>query len=163
MQSVDDSIPRAYPTTPLMGVGAIITDGSRVILVKRGKEPSLGEWSIPGGLVRVGETLHAAVAREALEETGLTVVPEDLVELLERILHDDRGRVQYHYVLADYRCKVIDGRPIAGSDAVDAQWFERDRLTQLGLAPVTLRVILKALDGRHAPFISEQGGDHNVD
>jgi 8-oxo-dGTP diphosphatase len=154
MQSVDDPIPREYPAVPLMGVGAIITDGRRVMLVKRGKEPSFGEWSIPGGLVHVGETLHAAVAREAMEETGLTVVPVGLVELLDRIFHDDRGNVQYHYVLADYRCKVVDGEPMAGSDALDAQWFERDRLTQLGLAPVTLRVILKALDGNHAPFIS---------
>ncbi len=137
---------REYPSTPLVGVGAVITAGSRVVLIRRGKEPSRGEWSIPGGLVRVGETLTQAVAREAAEETGLTVRPEELIELLERIFHDDRGRVQYHYVLADYRCHVTGGQLAAGSDALDAQWVERDDLGPLGLAPVTLNVILKALD-----------------
>jgi 8-oxo-dGTP diphosphatase len=146
----DDAITRDYPAVPLMGVGAIITDGSRVLLIKRGKEPARGEWSIPGGLVRVGETLNEAVAREALEETGLTVQAEDLVELLERIFYDVQGRVQYHYVLADYQCRVLNGEPNAGSDALEARWFERDELRHMRLAPVTLSVILKALDGGNA-------------
>jgi 8-oxo-dGTP diphosphatase len=137
---------REYPSAPLVGVGAVITDGARVLLIKRAKEPSRGEWSIPGGLVHLGETIQEAVAREAVEETGLTVRPEELIELLERIFHDDRGRVRYHYVLADYRCQVAGGEAVAGSDALEARWFERDELEQLELAPVTLGVILKALD-----------------
>jgi 8-oxo-dGTP diphosphatase len=137
---------REYPCTPLVGVGAIITAGRRVLLIKRGKEPSRGEWSIPGGLVHVGETLTDAVMREAAEETGLIVRPEELVELLERIFHDEQGRVRYHYVLADYRCAIVGGDVVAGSDALDARWFERDELEELGLASITLKVILKALE-----------------
>lgn len=150
MPDDDHAIVRDYPAVPLMGVGAIITDGRRVLLIKRGKEPARGQWSIPGGLVHVGETLKDAVVREAWEETGLTVQVEALVELLERIFHDAQGRVQYHYVLADYRCSVLDGRPNAGSDALDARWFGRDELSHMGLAQITLNVILKALDGLNA-------------
>jgi 8-oxo-dGTP diphosphatase len=106
----------------------------------------MGEWSIPGGLVKVGETLKDAVIREAFEETGLQVEPYDLVELLERIFHDRDGRVQYHYVLADYLCRAVGGKLIAGSDVTDAAWVDREQLPELGLAPVTLRVVLKALD-----------------
>ena len=137
---------RQYPSRPLVGVGALIADSGRIVLVRRGSLPSLGEWSIPGGLVKVGETLKDAVIREAFEETGLQVEPYDLVELLERIFHDQAGRVQYHYVLADYLCRAVGGALIAGSDVTDAAWVDREQLPELGLAPVTLRVALKALD-----------------
>ncbi|MEJ2719096.1 MAG: NUDIX hydrolase [Deltaproteobacteria bacterium] len=137
---------REYPSRPLVGVGALIVDSGRIVLVRRGSFPSRGEWSIPGGLVKVGETLKEAVAREAFEETGLRVEPQDLVELLERIFHDREGRIQYHYVLADYRCRVAGGELAAASDATDAAWIDREQLPQLGLAEVTLRVVLKALD-----------------
>jgi len=93
---------REYPRFPLVGVGALIVDDRRIVLIRRAKPPSVGEWSIPGGLVHVGETLVEAVKREAFEETGLEVEPLGLVELLERIFPDDRGRVRHHYVLADY-------------------------------------------------------------
>lgn len=146
MQPKDDAASRMYPPRPLVGVGAIITDAARVVLIKRGHEPSQGEWSIPGGLVSVGETLKEATAREALEETGLYVRPVGLVELLERIFHDSKGRVQYHYVLADYRCEVLRGSLNAGSDAAEARWFDRADLSGLKLADITLSVILKALD-----------------
>lgn len=137
---------REYPRRPLVGVGALIADSGRIVLVRRGSLPSLGEWSIPGGLVKVGETLKDAVIREAFEETGLQVEPYDLVELLERIFHDQDGRVKYHYVLADYLCRAVGGELIAGSDVTDAAWVDREQLPELGLAPVTLRVVLKALD-----------------
>lgn len=161
MQPGDGVMLREYPPIPLVGVGAVITAGCRVVLIRRGKEPSRGEWSIPGGLVRVGETLREAVTREAAEETGLTVRPEELVELLERIFRDDQGRVRYHYVLADYRCQVTGGHLIAGSDALDAQWVERDELEQLGLAPVTLSVILKTLDTGSGDKISQRVSENH--
>ncbi len=138
-------ISREYPNFPLVGVGAVITQDNQVILVRRGKEPSKGDWSIPGGLVNVGETLRDAAIREAFEETGLEVEPTDLVELVERIFRDDSGRVQYHYVLADFLCRVRKGNLLAGSDALDAKWFRPDELPDLNLAEITLRVILKGL------------------
>jgi 8-oxo-dGTP diphosphatase len=144
---VDDRS-REYPRFPLVGVGALITEGNRVVLVRRAKQPSQGEWSIPGGLVNVGETLREAVVREAFEETGLFVEPKDLVELLDRIVRDDEGRVHYHYVLADFLCEVRGGSLIAGSDASAARWADRADLQDFGLAPVTLRVILKGLNAR---------------
>jgi len=136
---------REYPRFPLVGVGALIAEGNRVVLVKRGKHPAKGQWSIPGGLVNVGETLREAVVREAAEETGLLVEPDELVELLERIFRDAEGRVRYHYVLADFLCSVKGGQLIAGSDASQARLVERDDLHALGIAPVTLDVILKGL------------------
>ncbi len=116
------------------------------MLIRRGLPPAAGEWSIPGGLVRLGETLNDAVVREALEETGLNVTPCTLVELAERIFTDEQGRIAYHYVLADYACRVVGGTLIAGSDATEATWAERRDLENFALAPVTMNVILKALD-----------------
>jgi len=135
---------REYPPTPLVGVGAIIIENERILLVRRGRPPGEGEWSIPGGLVKVGETLKEAVIREAYEETGLQVQPEGLVELLERIFPDIDGRVRYHYVLADYWCRVVGGALLAGSDAAEAMWVNYRELGLYGLSPVTLGVIAKA-------------------
>jgi 8-oxo-dGTP diphosphatase len=142
------NLSREYPRFPLVGVGALIAEGNRVVLVRRAKQPSQGEWSIPGGLVDVGETLREAVVREALEETGLLVEPGELVELLERIFRDAEGRVRYHYVLADFLCSVRGGELMAGSDASDVQWVDRANLHEFGLASVTLTVILKGLNAR---------------
>ncbi len=139
-------IGREYPSVPLVGVGAVITDGDRVILIRRGSPPGVGEWSIPGGLVQVGETLTQAVIREAHEETELHVEPQGLVELLERIFPDGDGRIRYHYVLADYWCTVTGGKLKAGTDALDAQWVSRSDLAGYKPASVTESVILKALD-----------------
>ena len=138
-------ISREYPPCPLVGVGALIVEATRIVLVRRGKPPSVGEWSIQGGLVRVGETLAEAVVREAQEETGLKVEPLGLVELLERIFPDERGRIRHHYVLADYLCRAANGSLSAASDALEARWVDREELQFYSLAPVTMRVILKAL------------------
>ncbi len=137
-------IAREYPDTPLVGVGAIIIDADRVVLIRRGVPPSMGEWSIPGGLVRVGEGLLDAVAREALEETGLVVNPGPLVELVERVFPDEHSRVKYHYVVADYLCSIAEGTLQAGSDADDAKWAGFDELDTMGPAEITERVIRKA-------------------
>lgn len=143
-------VSREYPDTPLIGVGAIIMDGDRVVLARRGRQPSAGEWSIPGGLVHVGETLMEAVIREAFEETGLHVEPKDLVELLERIFPDREGRIRYHYVLADYLCFAVGGTLKEGSDATEVAWAEASRLEDFNLAPITLQVIRKALKLKNA-------------
>ncbi|MFH1115407.1 MAG: NUDIX hydrolase [Pseudomonadota bacterium] len=129
-----------------MGVGALIVDNDRIVLVRRRNEPAQGEWSIPGGLVKLGETLERAVVREAREETGLDVEPKILVKLLERIFPDDRGRVRYHYILADYLCSVVGGSLIAGSDATDAVWAGRSELNWYALPDANMQVILSVLD-----------------
>src|SRR5271169_4138219 len=100
---------REYPETPLVGVGAIIIEDGRVVLVKRGHAPLLGEWSIPGGVLEVGETVRQAAIREAREETGLTVEPSDLLGVFDRVLLDEQGRVRYHYVLIDFLCRRVAG------------------------------------------------------
>ena len=126
-----------------MGVGAVIVDEGRVLLVRRGTEPMLGEWTLPGGLVEVGEPLLAGVVREVSEETGLTVEPIELIELLDRVQRDGE-RVRYHYVIADYLCRVVGGELQAASDAEAVRWVERtewQRAGDLKLDPVAVRII----------------------
>jgi len=132
----------------LLGVGALIFRRNRVLLVERGKEPLMGYWSLPGGLVETGEQLETAIRREVLEETGLTVRPAYLAEIFERIIHDDAGRVEYHYVLADYVCKIVSGEPIASDDASRVDWFRVDRLGDLLLTEGTREVIEKVYASR---------------
>jgi mutator protein MutT len=134
---------REFPSAPLVGVGAVIVEQGRVLLVRRGSEPLKGRWSLPGGLVEVGEPLLAAVVREVREETGLTVEPVELIELLDRIHREDE-RVRYHYVIADYLCRVAGGAPRAASDADAVRWVERaewNSHSALQLEPITVRVI----------------------
>ena len=132
---------REYPDTPLVGVGAIIIERNRVLLVKRGHPPLLGEWSIPGGVLEVGETLRQAAVREAMEETGLTVEVGELLGVYDRVLRDADERTRYHYVLIDFLCQRIAGEPHAAGDADEARWFTRAELTELSLAEDTTEVI----------------------
>jgi len=134
---------REFPALPLVGVGAVVVDKGRVLLVRRGREPLKGQWSIPGGLLEIGESLTAGVAREVLEETGLVVETVELIELLDRI-HHENDRVRYHYVIADYLCRVSGGVLLAGSDADEVRWAERAEWNShciLKLDPITVRVI----------------------
>ena len=134
---------REFPEAPLVGVGAVVVDGGRVLLVQRGSEPLKGEWSLPGGLLELGESLEAGLIREAREETGLIVEPVELIELLERI-HREGERVRYHYVIADYLCRVTGGELRAASDADAVRWVERaewNSHSALKLDPVAVRVI----------------------
>jgi 8-oxo-dGTP diphosphatase len=132
---------REYPDQPLVGVGAIIIERDRVVLVKRGHPPLAGEWSIPGGVLEVGETLREAAVREALEETGLKVVPGDLLGVFDRVLRDGAGRTQYHYVLIDFLCRRISGEPNGAGDAAEARWFTKEEVATLPLAKDTAEVI----------------------
>jgi 8-oxo-dGTP diphosphatase len=143
-------VQREFPQSPLVGVGAVVVHEGRVLLVRRGSEPLKGHWTLPGGVLEVGETLAEGVAREVHEETGLLVEPLELVELLERIhherIHRETGRVRYHYVIADYLCRVTGGELCAASDADAVRWVERaewNSHSALVLDPVTVRVIEK--------------------
>ena len=134
---------REFPELPLVGVGAIIIEGDRVLLVKRAHPPIQGQWSIPGGVLEVGEMVRDAAIREAQEETGLMVEPGELLGVYDRILRDAERRVQYHYVLIDFLCRPIGGELLAASDAAEVQWFIREQLPALQLAEDTAEVILK--------------------
>src|SRR6202167_1074894 len=144
-------MPRAFPEVPLVGVGAIIIEGARVVLVKRAPPPLQDEWSIPGGVLEVGELVCQAAIREAREETGLTVEPGELLGVSDRILRDARQRVQYHYVLIDFLCRRVAGDLAAASDAAEVRWFTREELPGLRLAEDTLDVIGKGFAKHGSP------------
>ena len=138
---------REFPASPIVGVGAVVVDRGRVLLVQRGHEPSKGKWSLPGGILELGESLSEGVAREVLEETGLVVETVELVELIDRVQREDGeagARVRYHYVIADYLCRVVGGALQAATDADAVRWVEREEWNShsaLALDPITVRVI----------------------
>ena len=136
---------REYPESPLVGVGAVIVQDQRVLLIRRGQAPLLGEWSLPGGVLECGETLREAVVREAREETGLVVETDEMLGVYERVIRGDDGRVRYHYVLIDFLCRPACGELEAASDAADVRWFTRDQLPALNLAYDASDVVLKGL------------------
>lgn len=136
---VSDS--RRYPFRPVLGVGALILDGSRVLLVERGKPPLVGYWSVPGGIVETGERLEDALVREVREETGLHVTADSIATVFERIMPDESGGCEYHYVLIDFYCTVLGGQLLPGDDASSTQWFEIDTLGDLTMTAGTREVI----------------------
>ncbi len=141
--SASTGMQREFPEVPLVGVGAIIIEGDRVVLVKRAHPPLQAEWSIPGGVLEVGELVREAAIREAREETGLTVEPGELLGVYDRVLRDANQRVQYHYVLIDFLCRRVAGNLAAASDAAEVRWFTREELPALKLAEDTIVVIHK--------------------
>ncbi len=145
MTPVDE---RRYPNRPIVGVGAILFDRGRVLMAQRGRQPLMGFWSLPGGALELGETLHQAVVREVREETGLDVEPLGLFEIFERIMPDAAGRAEYHYVLADYVCRVTGGELCAGDDVARVEWVRRRDLGRLQITEGTLGVIEKAFRRR---------------
>ncbi len=132
---------REFPTQPFIGVGAIVIEGDRVLLVKRAHPPIQGQWSIPGGVLEVGELVREAAVREAREETGIIVEPGVLLGVYDRVLRHAAGRVQYHYVLIDFLCRPVGGELSAASDAAEVRWFTREELPALKLADDTQDVI----------------------
>jgi 8-oxo-dGTP diphosphatase len=121
--------PREFPDAPRVGVGAVILDGTRVLLARRGRAPSAGKWSIPGGLVDVGERLEDALLREIEEESGLRVRLLGLCGVIDRVVRE-QDAVRYHYVIIDYAAEPVGGRLQAGSDAAEVRWVEIDELGQ---------------------------------
>jgi ADP-ribose pyrophosphatase len=111
-----------YPQQPVIAVGAVVVHQNRILLIRRGKEPARGEWAIPGGRVELGETMHAAVAREVLEETGVSIRPGELVYFFETIQPDPDGRIRFHYAIFDFMADYLAGDPLPQDDAMDARW-----------------------------------------
>ena len=142
MSNINDD--RRYPPRPFLGVGALIFEGSEILLVERGKEPLKGYWSLPGGILETGEKLEDAIRREVLEETGLEVEPLSMFEIFERIMPDEAGRAEYHYVLIDYLCRRVGGRLQAASDVSRAAWVAEQNLGEYRLTEGTLAVIERA-------------------
>ncbi len=136
---------RRYPARPLLGVGAVIFQDGKVLLIERGQEPLKGWWTLPGGLVETGERLECAVRREVLEETGLEIRPIESAAIFERIMPDIEGCTEFHYVIVDYLCELTGGTLRAGSDVAQAMWVAVDRLHTVKMAPGTPPVIDKAL------------------
>jgi 8-oxo-dGTP diphosphatase len=131
---------REFPEHPIVGVGAVVVDRGRVLLVRRGREPLKGQWSIPGGMVELGEDLPRAIRRELFEETGLRVKPITVLEVFDRILLK-RGRVRFHYVIVDFACRKTGGRLEPSSDVLDACWARRQELGRFRLNKKAKEVI----------------------
>lgn len=155
---------RKYPAQPILGVGGLIFRGDDVLLIRRGKEPGYGQWSIPGGAVMLGETLREAVVREIREETHLEVEVVGLVKVLDRIFRDSAGRVAYHYVLADFLCLARPGEAIGDSDALEARFVPLEEISRYQLPAITLQVIRRAARLRKdARWKSEAGEESCYD
>lgn len=137
---------RRFPAHPIPGVGALIIQNDRVLLVQRGREPMKGYWSLPGGAVETGERLHDALRREVREETGLEIEIVHLIEVFERIMPAPDGRAEYHYILMDYICRPAGGILMAADDASRAEWFRESDLAGLQITQGTPGVVAKAFD-----------------
>jgi ADP-ribose pyrophosphatase YjhB (NUDIX family) len=135
---------REYPERPIVGVGGVVIDGGRALLIRRGSEPLKGQWSIPGGTLETGETLVEGVEREMAEETGLRVRVVELIEIFERIMPDAEGRTRYHFVIADYLCENAGGTAEAASDVTQIAWAREDELASYKLTTTATRILKKA-------------------
>ena len=146
---------REYPEKPIIGIGGIVIEDGRALLIRRGSEPLLGQWSIPGGTLELGETLIEGTERELREETGLTVKVLEMIEVFERINFgsgadetwktlEEKRRPRFHFVIVDYLCERISGVPVAGGDVTDVAWADENKLEKFGLTPTATRVIRKA-------------------
>lgn len=138
---MSDKNSRQYPARPVLGVGALILEGGRVLLVERGKQPLAGYWSLPGGAVETGERIEDALLREVREETGLQVTVDSIATVFERIMPDVSGKCEYHYVLIDFYCTILGGELRPGDDSKNVQWFEIDRLASVPMTEGTREVI----------------------
>jgi 8-oxo-dGTP diphosphatase len=137
---------REYPERPLVGVGGVVIANERALLIRRGSEPLKGEWSIPGGMLELGEKIADGIARELKEETGLTVLVLEFIEVFERIFPDSKegGPPRYHFVIVDYLCEKLEGEARPGSDVTDVAWVREEELGRYGVSPSATRVLKKA-------------------
>ena len=137
---------RLYPERPLVGVGVVVRRGRAALLVRRAKPPRRGQWSLPGGLLRLGEPVRAAARREVREETGLELGTLELLDVVDCIERDAEGRVRYHYLLVDFTAEAVGGEPRAASDALELRWFTPEELDGIELWEETRRILRLSFD-----------------
>jgi 8-oxo-dGTP diphosphatase len=135
---------REYPQRPIIAVGGLVIHSGRVLLIRRGQPPLEGRWSIPGGILEIGETITSAIERELKEETGVSVRVLGLLEIYEKVLRDSDNRAQYHFVILDYICEFVEGVAEAAGDVTDAEWVSEADLEKMQLTSAALRVVKKA-------------------
>lgn len=135
---------RVFPKMPLVGVGVVVKKDNTVLLVKRANEPKKGLWAIPGGLIKLGESVQTAAMREVLEECAISIHLQDVISVVDLIDKDDEGKIKYHFVLIDFVAQYAGGELQAGSDALDAAWIPMDKLDQFDIPEITRKVISKA-------------------
>lgn len=139
------TLKRDYPDRPIVGVGAVVVKDGRALVVRRATEPLRGEWSVPGGMLELGEKLREGIAREVKEETGLEVEVGEVLDVFDSIFPDSEGRMQYHYVLIDFLCRPVAGEVCASSDVSDAMWVTAEEAEALQMKAATVGLIRKAL------------------
>jgi len=149
---------REFPERPMVGVGGVVIADGRALLIRRGGPPLEGQWSIPGGMLEVGETLIAGVRRELLEETCVEVRVGELIEVFERINFDAGGKARYHFVVLDYLCERVSGEARAGSDVTEVAWANPEELAKYSLTETATRVILRAFEMSRARSVN-RGAD----
>jgi len=132
---------RLYPDKPMVGVGVLISEGDRYLIIKRAVDPDKGLWSIPGGMVEIGEKTAHAAAREAKEETGLDVEIVDLLDVVDKIVKDEEERIKFHFVILDYKATPTGGVMQAASDALDARWVKAEEFPKIELSPTLVEML----------------------
>jgi len=145
-ERVSEQSERMYPSRPLVGVGAVVWDGARVLLIRRGHPPAAGAWSLPGGLIELGEAAADAAQREVREECGLEVAVGPVLGVFEPIQRDEQDRVVYHFVVIDFLAHRISGEAQAGDDADEVRWVAPDELAAYPLTEAVRQMIARALD-----------------
>jgi 8-oxo-dGTP diphosphatase len=139
---------REYPAYPMVGVGVVVWKDGRVLLIRRGKAPMDGRWSLPGGRQELGETVRETAVREVAEETGLDIRLGPLLDVVDSMRRDAAGRIVLQYALVDFEADWAGGAPVAGDDAVDVAWADPDALDRYGLWAETRRIIALSRDRR---------------
>jgi ADP-ribose pyrophosphatase YjhB (NUDIX family) len=141
---------REYPEHPVVGVGAVVVRNRQALIIKRAHDPRKGEWSLPGGLLELGESLAAAICREVREETNLIVAAGPIIETFDRVHRDDAGRIRYHFVIVDFVCWSDEGEAVAGSDAEAVAWVTANEIDRYGVNAHAKAVIVKGLEALRA-------------
>ena len=137
---------REYPAHPVVGVGAVVVRDGKALVIKRAHEPRKGEWSLPGGLLELGESLQDAVRREIKEETSLDIDVGPIIETFDRVHRDDHGKIRYHFVIVDFLCWANGGDAVPGSDADGVAWVTAAEIDDYGINTHAKAVILRGLN-----------------